>query len=55
MIFLTIGTGLGGGAILNGELLSSDISLFEAGHINIDLTADNADAAREAALRPTQV
>lgn len=36
MIFLTIGTGLGGGAILNGELLSSDISLFEAGHVNIE-------------------
>lgn len=36
MIFLTIGTGLGGGAVLNGELLTSDISLFEAGHINID-------------------
>lgn len=36
MIFLTIGTGVGGGAVLNGELLTSDISLFEAGHINID-------------------
>lgn len=36
MIFLTLGTGLGGGAIINGELLSSDISMFEAGHINID-------------------
>lgn len=36
MIFLTIGTGLGGGAVVNGELLTSDISLFEAGHINID-------------------
>jgi len=36
MIFLTIGTGLGGGCVLNGELLTSDISLFEAGHINIE-------------------
>jgi len=36
MIFLTIGTGLGGGAVLNGQLLTSDISMFEAGHINID-------------------
>ncbi|MGE4319782.1 MAG: ROK family protein [Deferribacterales bacterium] len=36
MIFLTLGTGLGGGAVLNGELLTSDISMFEAGHINID-------------------
>lgn len=36
MIFLTLGTGLGGGAILNGSLLTSDISMFEAGHINID-------------------
>lgn len=36
MIFLTLGTGLGGGAVLNGELLTSDISLFEAGHINIE-------------------
>ena len=36
MIFLTIGTGLGGGAVLNGKLLTSDISLFEAGHVNID-------------------
>jgi glucokinase len=36
MIFLTLGTGLGGGAVVNGSLLTSDISLFEAGHINID-------------------
>lgn len=36
MIFLTIGTGLGGGVVLNGELLTSDISLFEAGHINLE-------------------
>jgi glucokinase len=36
MIFLTLGTGVGGGAILNGQLLTSDISLFEAGHININ-------------------
>lgn len=36
MIFLTLGTGLGGGAILNGSLLTSDISMFEAGHININ-------------------
>lgn len=36
MIFLTLGTGVGGGAIVNGQLLTSDISLFEAGHININ-------------------
>lgn len=36
MIFLTLGTGLGGGAIINGNLLTSDISMFEAGHININ-------------------
>jgi glucokinase len=36
MIFLTIGTGLGGGAVINGRLLTSDISLFEAGHICIE-------------------
>ncbi|AHF97665.1 hypothetical protein DESACE_00425 [Desulfurella acetivorans A63] len=34
MIHLTLGTGLGGGAIVNGKLLKSSISVFEVGHIS---------------------
>ena len=37
MVFCTLGSGFGGGLILNGKLLQSHISLFEIGHISIDL------------------
>jgi len=33
MVFLTLGTGVGGGVIINGELLSSYVTAFEIGHI----------------------
>lgn len=36
MVFCTLGSGFGGGLILNGKLLQSNISLFEIGHISID-------------------
>jgi len=50
MIFLTIGTGLGGGAILNGRLITSDISMFEAGHININPEGDRCGCGRDGCL-----
>jgi glucokinase len=34
MIHITLGTGLGGGAVINGKLLKSSISVFEIGHIS---------------------
>lgn len=37
MIHLTLGTGLGGGAIVNGKLLKSSISVFEAGHVSVNV------------------
>ncbi len=37
MIHLTLGTGLGGGAIVNGKLLKSSISVFEIGHISANI------------------
>lgn len=35
MIHLTLGTGLGGGVIINGKLLKSSISVFEVGHTSV--------------------
>jgi len=52
MIFLTIGTGLGGGAVLNGRLLTSDISLFEAGHINIEINGRQCGCGKKGCLEP---
>ncbi|OSS42292.1 putative ROK-family transcriptional regulator [Desulfurella amilsii] len=37
MIHLTLGTGLGGGAIVNGKLLKSSVSVFEVGHISASI------------------
>lgn len=34
MLHITLGTGLGGGAVINGKLLKSSISVFEIGHIS---------------------
>lgn len=36
MVFCTLGTGFGGGLILNKKLLQSDMTLFEVGHMSID-------------------
>ncbi|MDT3694109.1 MAG: ROK family protein [Mucispirillum sp.] len=36
MVFCTLGSGFGGGLILNGKLLQSNITLFEIGHLSID-------------------
>lgn len=36
MVFCTLGSGFGGGLILNGKLLQSNITLFEIGHMSID-------------------
>lgn len=33
MVFITLGTGVGGGMILNGKLFSKDVTLFEIGHM----------------------
>lgn len=36
MMLVTLGTGVGGGLILNRQLLSKDITVFEVGHITVD-------------------
>lgn len=35
MVFITLGTGVGGGMILNGKLFSKDVTLFEVGHMAV--------------------
>lgn len=50
MAFFTLGTGFGGGLILNGKLLQSDITLFEAGHISIDLNGRLCGCGRRGCL-----
>ncbi|GAB7140371.1 ROK family glucokinase [Deferribacterales bacterium RsTz2092] len=35
MVLLTLGTGIGGGVVLNGELLTGDITYTELGHITL--------------------
>ncbi|MGB9755246.1 MAG: ROK family protein [Desulfurella sp.] len=37
MIHITLGTGLGGGVIVDGKLLKSSISVFEVGHISVNI------------------
>ena len=36
MVLITLGTGVGGGAVIDGKLFTSTISAFEAGHLVIE-------------------
>lgn len=50
MVFCTLGSGFGGGLILNGKLLQSNISLFEIGHISIDFHGRQCGCGRRGCL-----
>ncbi len=50
MVFATLGSGFGGGLILNGKLLQSDITLFEVGHISIDFNGKKCGCGRNGCL-----
>ncbi len=50
MVFCTLGSGFGGGLILNGKLLQSNITLFEVGHISIDFNGRQCGCGRNGCL-----
>ncbi len=50
MVFCTLGSGFGGGLILNGKLLQSNISLFEIGHMSIDFHGRQCGCGRYGCL-----
>lgn len=50
MVFCTLGSGFGGGLILNGKLLQSSITLFEIGHISIDFNGRKCGCGRNGCL-----
>lgn len=50
MVFCTLGSGFGGGLILNGRLLQSNITLFEIGHMSIDFQGRQCGCGRNGCL-----
>lgn len=50
MVFCTLGTGFGGGLILNGRLLQSNITLFEIGHLSVDFNGRKCGCGRKGCL-----
>lgn len=50
MVFCTLGTGFGGGLILNGNLLQSNITLFEVGHLSINIHGRKCGCGRNGCL-----
>ncbi len=50
MVFCTLGSGFGGGLILNGKLLQSNITLFEIGHMSIDFQGRQCGCGRRGCL-----
>lgn len=50
MVFCTLGSGFGGGLILNGKLLQSNITLFEIGHLSIDFHGRQCGCGRRGCL-----
>ena len=50
MVFCTLGTGFGGGLILNGKLLQSNITLFEVGHLSINIQGRKCGCGRNGCL-----
>ena len=47
MVFCTLGTGFGGGLILNRHLLQSNITIFEVGHMSIDYNGTMCSCGRK--------
>lgn len=50
MVFCTLGTGFGGGLILNGKLLQSNTTLFEVGHLSINIHGRKCGCGRNGCL-----
>lgn len=50
MVFCTLGSGFGGGLILDGKLVQSNITLFEIGHISIDFNGRQCGCGRKGCL-----
>lgn len=50
MVFCTLGTGFGGGLIINGKLLQSNITLFEVGHMSINQNGRICGCGRKGCL-----
>ncbi|HCW94166.1 ROK family protein [Flexistipes sinusarabici] len=46
MLFITLGTGVGGGAIVNRLLFTGSITAFEAGHTSIDYNGRQCNCGR---------
>jgi len=46
MLFITLGTGVGGGAVVNGQLFTGSITAFEAGHVTIDYNGRHCNCGR---------
>jgi len=46
MLLITLGTGVGGGAIVNGQLFTSSVTAFEAGHVTIDYNGRQCNCGR---------
>ncbi len=47
LICITIGTGIGGGVVLNGELLNSSRGIgFELGHINVEVKGEKCSCGK---------
>lgn len=50
MVFCTLGSGFGGGLIINGSLLQSDMTLFEIGHMSINFHGAECGCGRKGCL-----
>jgi len=46
MLLITLGTGVGGGAIVNGQLFTGSVTAFEAGHVTIDYNGRQCNCGR---------
>lgn len=46
MLLITLGTGVGGGAIVNGQLFTGSLTAFEAGHVTIDYNGRQCNCGR---------
>lgn len=50
MVLITLGTGVGGGLILNGKLFSKDVTAFEVGHISVTASGRKCECGRKGCL-----
>lgn len=50
MMLITLGTGVGGGLIIDGKLLTKDVTVFEVGHISLDKNGPLCGCGRRGCL-----